>query len=938
MVEAGGLGVTSISAREAEVLTAVGEHLTNAEIGAKLFISVRTVETHVSSLLRKLGAADRRELADLAGRLKRAGQTDSSAPMALPSPLTSFVGRVAEQAALAEAIGHHRQVTAVGPGGVGKTRLALAVAAQAADHFADGAWFVDLVPVTDPTMVAAAVASALGIGDQRGRSIEDAVATSIGDGDTLLVLDNCEHVVDGVVPFVERLMRECPRLTILATSRARFMAQFEWIFTVPPLSLPGPAAESDAVALFLERARAVSWGEVVDADRRRVERVCRALDGLALAIELAVARLPSLGLDGLEAALEDHLQVLAGRRGADDRHQSVRAVLDWSYALLDPADQALLRRVAVFAAPFTAGDAVLVAGFAPLEASDIADGLARLTEQSLLLATPAADGMRYRALETIRQYGVATLAEVGELDQARSRHLAWCRAVASQLGSDDLMDRGAWRSRFDEIADDVRAALSWSSTRPELREQAHVLAGDLAALAFTRGLVGEAQQRYEQAANLAPTPIARAAALRLAYGAAAGRLDGDAALRLRLLAAEAAFNDGDSTGAAYDFAQAALVMCRSPGSLSVPRSPEEADELIARARDLAGDNAAAGAAVLTAEAFRADVRESHESTAPIAERAVELARQAGDRLAESAALDALTAVRAGLGDVVGAAETAAQRAQVLAPVRLDVATIAEHVDMLDLVTETSLCAGDLSTARRTAERIAGLGVLAEELHLVVARLLVVNAVAGRIEDALAVSELFRESWERSGRPRATNLGIAVCAAAMACGLAGDEHGREDWLSVLDQLGVEPSRLAGYGATFDAIVLLHRDQPGRALERLAAEPESLRRWVNGMWVQWYSALRAEAAVLSGSPRADELVGRAREIAAGNPICSAIGDRAAALASGDLTSARAVASRFDQAGCPYQAARTLVLVGGGDTATGTAALAALGAPLREGFTPP
>ena len=929
--------MASVSAREAEVLTAVGEHLTNAEIGAKLFISVRTVESHVSALLRKLGAADRRELAGIAERLNRTGQAGSPALTTLPAPLTSFVGRVAEQAALAAAIADHRQVTAIGPGGVGKTRLALAVAAHAADHFADGVWFVDLVPVSDPAMVGAAVAHALGIGDQRGHSMDHAVATSIGAGDTLLVLDNCEHVVEGVVPFVERLLRECPHLTILATSRARFMAPFEWVFTVPPLSLRGPAGESDAVALFLERACAVGWGEVVEADRRRVEHICRALDGLALSIELAVARLPSLGLAGLETALADHLRVLAGRRGKDDRHRSARAVLDWSYALLSPVDQTLLRRVAVFTAPFTVDDAVEVAGFAPLDVAEVADGLARLTEQSLLIGTAVAAGLRYRALETIRQYGIAGLAAAAELDQTRSRHLAWCRTIAAQLGSDDHGDRGAWRIRFDDIADDMRAALSWSAAHHELRAQAHALAGDLAALAFTRGLVGEAQQRYEQAADLAPTPIARIAALRLASSAAAGRLDGDAALRLRLLAAEAALNEGDSAGAAYDFAQAALVMCRSPGSLSRPHSPEEVDELIARARALTSDDAAAGAAVLTADAFRADLMESHESTAPIAERAVNLARDAGDRLGESAALDALTAVRAGLGDVVGAAATAAQRAQVLAPVRLDAATMAEVVDMLDLVTETSVCAGDLGTARRTAERIAGLGVLAEEPHLVVARLIVVDALAGRIRDALAVSELFQEGWERSGRPRATNLGMAVCAAAMACGLAGDEHGREYWGRVLDQLEVEPSRLAGYGATFDVIVLLHRDRPGPALERLAAEPESLRRWVNGMWVQWYSALRAEAAVLSGDSRAGELLTKAADRAAGNPIAQAIVARAEALSRGNADDVRAVAAAFDEAGCLYQAARTLVLAGGSEAASGAAALAALGAPLGDGLTP-
>jgi hypothetical protein len=179
--------------------------------------------------------------------------------------------------------------------------------------------------------------------------------------------------------------------------------------------------------------------------------------------------------------------------------------------------------------------------------------------------------------------------------------------------------------------------------------------------------------------------------------------------------------------------------------------------------------------------------------------------------------------------------------------------------------------------------------------------------------------------------------MAVCAAAMASGLAGDEHGRADWLSALDQLGVEPSRLAGYGAVFDAIVLLHRDQPAEALRRLGAEPETLRRWINGMWVQWYSALKAEAAVLCGDRRAGELLTKAADVAAGNPMAQAIVDRAEALIRGNPDGIRAVTSAFERADCLYQAARTLVLAGGEGTASGAEALAALGAPLDEGVTP-
>ena len=317
-----------ISAREAEVLALVGEHRSNAEIGARLFISVRTVETHVSSLLRKLGVPDRRALAQLAGELAGA-ERSSEALASLPSPLTSFVGRAQERAALAEAVRAHRQVTAVGPGGVGKTRLALAVAADAMAEFADGVWFVDLVPVTDPAMVAAAVAAALGLGEQQGRSLDESVVAALADRHALLVLDNCEHVRDGVAPFVERLLAGCPRVTVLATSRARLMVPFERVFPVPPLSL----WRRDGV---VGRGRAVHrsgrGGGLAGSREQRgpVAEVCRKLDGMALAIELAAARLPTLGLDGLAAGLSDHLRLLVGGSRADERHRSVRAMLDWS--------------------------------------------------------------------------------------------------------------------------------------------------------------------------------------------------------------------------------------------------------------------------------------------------------------------------------------------------------------------------------------------------------------------------------------------------------------------------------------------------------------------------------------------------------------------------------------------------------------------------------
>jgi predicted ATPase len=236
----------------------------------------------------------------------------------------------------------------------------LRVAAGVKDRFADGVWYVDLVPVTDAVMTAPAVARALGLGEHPGSSAADDVVNWLADREALLVLDNCEHLLDGVVVLLERLLAGSPRSAVLATSRARLLVPFEWVFPVPGLSVEADdGGPGDAVALFLGRAAA--GGRVVGAaDVERIAAVCKALDGMALAIELAAARYASLGLDGLEAGLSDRLRLLTGGRRIDDRHRSLRSALDWSYALLDEPHRAVLRRVSVFAEPFTATAAATV--------------------------------------------------------------------------------------------------------------------------------------------------------------------------------------------------------------------------------------------------------------------------------------------------------------------------------------------------------------------------------------------------------------------------------------------------------------------------------------------------------------------------------------------------------------------------------------------------
>ncbi|MFF4773701.1 ATP-binding protein [Microtetraspora fusca] len=919
--------MVDISPREAEVLELIGAHLSNAEIAARLCISVRTVESHVSSLLRKLEVPDRRALAQRAPEPVGAGPS-RPAPV-LPALLTSFVGRVSERAELTEMIRAHRQVTAVGPGGVGKTRLALAVAAQAAGEYADGVWFADLVPVTDPGMIATAVAGALGLGEQPGRDMTESVVAALADRHALLVLDNCEHVVDGVALLLERLLAACPRLTVLATSRARLMVPFERVYPVPPLSL-AVDGESDAVALFMERAAAV--GRPMDPPLRdQIAAICARLDGMALAIELAAARYPTLGLDGITAALSHPLRMLTGGSRADERHRSVRGALDWSHALLEPADRALLRRVSVFVAPFTAAAAAEVAGS---EEGLVADGLARLAEQSLLVVTASPGGTEYRALETIRQYATERLAEAGELVDARSRHLRWCLAEAAGLA----VARQDWRARFDLVADDLRAALVWAADRPEQRMDAHDLARRLAELTFTRNLIGESQGRYEQAAALADDPAASAAMLRQAAAVAGCRMHGDDMDRLHRAAADAARRSGDTAGAARDLATAAANAYRFSGKFVRKLPQQEAIALITQARELAGDDPAARAAVALAKAGRAladamgAAQGPDDNGVPVtiarAERAVELAHRTGDPLAESAALDTLACAQSWAGDTFAAADTARRRITLLSSTPDTPACTHELIEALGEVTEADLGAGDLPGARRWARRLADHPLLAEVGHRATGWLLVADTFAGNLDAVLTGSVRFLDAWQRAGGPARSILGPPVAAVATIHGLCDDEDARREWSAVLHQLDPSPGNTYGYGAVFDAMLLLHRGQAPQALERMAPEPGQVWQWVTWIWLHWYVALRAEAAVLAGSPDARDRVAEARTVVAGNPVVTAIVERAQALLDKDQERLLATLDAFDTAGCRYQSLRTLVLAGGDHAGRGAAALADLG----------
>jgi predicted ATPase/DNA-binding CsgD family transcriptional regulator len=893
-----------VTARETEVLALIGRHLTNAQIAEALFISQRTVESHVSAMLRKLGLPDRRSLARHAeampGRKVKSGRRD------LPVPVTPFVGRAAERAELAVALATQRLVTATGPGGIGKTRLALRVAGDVAPARPDGAWFVDLVHVTDPATVTAVVAETVGVPEQRTTSVDRALVASLADADALLVLDNCEHVLDGVRGCVDRIVAGCPRVTVLATSRTRLLVPYERVFVVPGLSVAVDGG--DAVDLFTARVAAVT-GDATTPDFTRVAALCRALDGMALAIELAAARFPVLGLDGLEAGLDQRLRFLtAGARRAD-RHGSLRAAIGWSYDLLSGEDRTLLCRVATFASWFDVDAAHTVAGDGR-DRAETADGLARLAEDSLLVVEPG-EPTRYRALETIRQYGVERLHQDGELDEVRAGHERYCRAAVAALrrsgaaGVDD-----DWCARFDRVVDDVGAALAFTAGRDGQR--AAELAAELAGLLFLRGRPAQAQRRYEQAADLASTVTEHVAYLRLAAGAAASRFVGDDALRLYRAAADAALPAGDRAGAARDLATMAMYINRASGILATRHTRAEAEALLAEATALSDGSPLVRAALAVAEWGELPSLDG-------ARRAAALAGPTGDGILHSIALDMATAANLIDNDVAEAVRVARTRLAVLDTLPVDALAGFELGDGRLMAAEAGLAAGDLAGAAAEAETLAALPFYRDEDHVASSRRLLVDALAGRHDDVIRTAERFRFGWERAGRPVASNLARAPYAVAMVYGMRGDDERRAAWVRMTLDLGIDPDRLAGCGLgwapVFDGLLALHRDDPAAAARRLAVDlddPELSRPWSIGPWRPWYAALWAEAAVLSHHPDAATRLARSRHVVRDNPIAVAIVERARAIATGDRAALARLAITFAQLGCPYQQARTGRLV--------------------------
>jgi predicted ATPase/DNA-binding CsgD family transcriptional regulator len=911
------VGAETVSEREAEVLAALADHMTNAQIAQRLHISVRTVETHVSSLLRKLGAGDRRELAGLAA--SRPG-TPSAAPVpfaGLPHRWTTFIGREAELGEILDALKGSRMVTLLGPGGIGKTALAQVIAERVAPVFVAGGAFVDLVPVTSGFVVQA-VAAALGVTERPQEPLERVVHERMREGRSLLVLDNCEHVLDAVTNFVGDLLAACPDAAVLATSRERLGVVGERVIAVPPLSVAGPdggGAPSDAETLFVER---LASGSVEAPPRAVVDEICRRLDGIPLAIELAAARSASLGVDGLLAGLDDRLRLLTS--GPAGRHRSLRAVIDWSHDLLDADERALFRRLGCFAGAFDLAAATDVAGGGDTAATS--DVVGRLVDKSLLIRIPGQTGSRWRMLDTVHAYAHEQLASSGEAQAILVAYLGWAAATAVALEA--ALEGDGWKPRFDAVADDLRAALSAVT---EIGDPAlgHRLAMALGHLTYARRFLVEARRHYRTAVDLAPDERAAVQALRVAATAAYAEMRGDLAFEMLMTAHRRAVSEGDAGAAAISLADAAMVAGRAPGTFADPPPHQELVALVERAQALApADDLEAETHVTIAAAWNG--RPGLTETDPaLADRALQVARRLDDPVLISNALDAVASAEMVAGRYKSAQRFTAERLHLLDRMRRhDPAVGGEVADAFHMATEAALAAGDLdaalAAARASDEDSLGQGLA----HFAATHFVVPLALRGDFEAALAQAEVMRDGWQRTGSPAAGWMAPSFFAVALVHGLRGEDTDSREWWALAERICV-PTRRNSFSLFVEPRIALHRGDVDRARAGSAA----LHEPVAGQYTAYAVAAEVELAIAVGAPGAAGRLAAAAALGAENDFVAAQLLRAAGRLHDDDAELRAAAEGFRRIGARFERACTLFLVAD-SRAEAMAELDALGCP--------
>ena len=833
-----------LTPREAEVLAAVARNRTNAEIAAELYISVRTVETHVSSLLRKLDADSRRELARRAHAVLRPAD-----PSARPPEL---IGRAAELTRLQELLAGGGLVTVLGPGGIGKTTLV-----RALSH----AILVDLTSLpagSGAPAVWAAALDAVGLDLPEGRRPDAALAAALAGRQVVLVLDNCEHLLDAAAAVVGRLAATSG-VGVVATTRERIGVPGERILRLEPLA-PDPALE-----LFVRRAADLEPPVALTPEQCEIARaVCRSVECVPLAVELAAARLGQLGLEDLDEAVAAGIDVLDGGRG---RQRSVRSVLDWSYDLLSAVDQRTHRRLSVLSGPFLLPTASAVAG----EGSSVAGSIARLVDASLLVR--GADD-RYRQLDLVRAHAGERLMLAGEEDRAVTALLDWASASVHADAQDETSLRAAAVA-----AEGVRDGRGVEL----LRLLAHHWS--------ERGLWQDAVDSWERAARAGADPADALAAAELAMA----HWQGDEAWRLFGLVAQTSAGAGDPQSLVRALEAQIELGSRFPAVLH--RAPELGvlEGLLeeVRALDTGGDIASEGL-LACAEAWVLSTSGDHVGAESAARRAVAVARTVDQPVLESAAWDAVGGVAANHGDAAGLYDASEQRLALRDRLEGSPRAEMERSDLAAMAVDAALAVGRFREARARAEQLLDRERARGLAHVGLGRLVSFEFHLGEFDDALAHAAEAVADWEEYGGGPAAYL-VAPAAACVAIsgyrGRAGDESA---WSDLADRVSRRPGGASGSPLmrALRADVHLFHGRVDLAAEQVA---ESARE-VWGVHRALYAAVRA--SVLGG-----DAVREAELLVRGDRLAAAVLVRA----KGDLDAALHL---FSQCDAGFEVARTQV----------------------------
>ncbi|HWG34942.1 MAG TPA: tetratricopeptide repeat protein [Gemmatimonadaceae bacterium] len=514
----------------------------------------------------------------------------------LPEPLTSFIGRERQLAEIKRLLPKTRLLTIVGVGGIGKTRLALQLAAEVSEAYRDGVCFVELAPLADPSLVPNAAAQVLGVRDVRGKSLTEALSVHVRNRQLLLLLDNCEHVLDAGAMLVDAMLTKAADLTVIATSREPLRVSGEQVYRLSPFTLPDAAAsaeamaQSEAVQLFVERARYRRPDfELTQGNARAVGNVCTRLDGIPLALELAAARVHALSIEQINERLDDRFKLLTdGSRAALPRQQTLHATLDWSHGLLSRREQIVLRRLAVFLGGFSLDAASFVASDIALRGSEVTDLLSRLVARSLVEAEIGNMGAaRYRLLETTRGYAAERLAEAGETDDIRRRHAQYLCDLFNLAPENWLrMPDMDWRALYAKELDNVRTALDWALSVTGDPSLGVALAGASGPMWLELSLHGEGRGRLEAAMERVGPTTSRLDQARIALwlGMLFGEAEPIAAGAAKTRAVELYREIADATGLGFSLVQLAAASVSSGRFERAAQSLAEAWPLLENAR------------------------------------------------------------------------------------------------------------------------------------------------------------------------------------------------------------------------------------------------------------------------------------------------------------------------------------------------------------------